>query len=141
MFYLIIVICVSSRREPPKLARKRRLHILLYFSTFLAYRARMCNAGAAPCSGSGALLEQLAVRSEGRGSFAVDLGGYSGLPFPILTLYLRRVTAGQFSRTRRVVGTFLRRSLESSEHFQEFLHSSRLRRSHRKTMAHYTGRF
>ena len=40
----------------------------------------MCNAGAAPSSGSGALLEQLAVRSEGRGSFAVDLGGYAGLP-------------------------------------------------------------
>ena len=80
MFYLILVICVSSRREPLQLARKRRLYILLHFSTFLAYRARMCNAGAAPSSGSGALLEQLAVRSEGRGSFAVDLGGYAGLP-------------------------------------------------------------
>ena len=67
---------------------------------------RKCNAGAAPSGGGGALLGRPAVRSEGRGSFAVDLGGYSGLPFPILTLYLRRVSAGQFSRTRRVTVPF-----------------------------------
>ena len=132
MFYLILVICVSSRREPPKLARKRRLYILLYFSTFLAYRARMCNAGAAPSSGSGALLEQLAVRSEGRGSFAVDLGGYTGLPKAVRGAHSVVISkAGPsraFSRTRRVSVPFHSRSLASSvKHFLFILRNFRRR--------------
>ena len=95
----------------------------------------MCNAGAAPSSGGGALLEQLAVRSEGRGSFAVDLGGYAGLPKAVrgphsVVISKAGPSRAIFSNAARV-GTVLRRSLESSEHFLEFLHNSRLRRSHR----------
>ena len=70
----------------------------------------MCKAGAAPSGGSGALLGQLAVRSEGRGSFVVDLGGYTGLPKavrgPHSVVISKAGPSRAFSRTRRVVGTF-----------------------------------
>ena len=91
--------------------RENDASILLYFSTlFLAYRRRKCKAGAALRGGSGALLEQPAVRSEGRGSFVVDLGGYTGLPKavrgPHSVVISKAGPSRAFSRTRRVVGTF-----------------------------------
>ena len=106
------------------LARKRRLYILLYFSTFLAYRTRKCNAGAAPSSGSGALLEQLAVRSEGRGSFAVDLGGYAGLPKAVrgphsVVISKAGPSRAIFSNAARL-RYFSSRSLASSERIFSF---------------------